>query len=130
MGVYHGNDLRKPSGGIKGRHRKVKRKYELGRYPVETRLSHKEQRKIVRVRGGGYKIKVVKVSYANVNIPATGETQKVRILKVLKSPASQDYDRRGIITKGTLLQTEIGIVKVVSRPGQDGVINAILIEKR
>jgi len=130
VGVYQGNDLRKPSGGLKGRHRKVKRKYELGRYPTETLLEGKEQRNTIRVRGGNVKVRLVRAVYANVNIPSTGETKKVRIIKVLKNPANRDYDRRGIITRGTLLQTEIGIVRVVSRPGQDGVINAILEEER
>jgi len=28
-----------------------------------------------------------------------------------------------------VIETEIGMAKVVSRPGQDGVVNAILIEE-
>jgi small subunit ribosomal protein S8e len=48
---------------------------------------------------------------------------------VTKNPANKDYERRGVITKGALLETEIGIAKVISRPGQDGVINAVLIKQ-
>ncbi|HID05027.1 MAG TPA: hypothetical protein EYP20_04390, partial [Aigarchaeota archaeon] len=34
------------------------------------------------------------------------------------------------ITKGTIIETELGKAVVTSRPGQDGVINAILLEKK
>ena len=129
MGVYQGNDLRKPSGGKKGRHRKVKRKYELGRYPIETTLGEKEVRKIQRTRGGNYKVKLLKATYANVYIKEKNASIKVRILGVVENPSNKDYSRRGIITKGTIINTEIGLAKVTSRPGQDGVINAILVEK-
>jgi len=128
MGVYHGNDLRKPTGGLKGRHRKVKRKYELGRYPIEVKVGEVEKRKKVRVRGGNYKVKLVSVKYANVAIPSQKIVKRVKIIKVLSNPSNRDYDRRGIITRGAIIRTEIGNAKVVSRPGQDGLLNAVLIE--
>ena len=56
------------------------------------------------------------------------KVKKVKILKVLKNPASSDYERRGVISKGTILETEDGQCKVVSRPGQDGAVNAVLIK--
>jgi small subunit ribosomal protein S8e len=34
-----------------------------------------------------------------------------------------------VITKGAIIETEKGLAKVVSRPGQDGVVNAVLIEQ-
>jgi small subunit ribosomal protein S8e len=36
----------------------------------------------------------------------------------------------GIITKGAIIETELGLAKVVSRPGQHGVVNAVKIEKK
>jgi len=128
MGVYQGNDLRKPSGGMKGRHRKVKRKYELGRYPTETTLDTEDKRKIIRVRGGGSKTRLAKAAFANVYVPERRSSLKVRIIRVLDNPASRDYVRRGVITKGAIIRTEIGTAKVTSRPGQDGVVNAVLIK--
>lgn len=128
MAVYHGNDLRKITGGKKGRHVKVKRKYWMGRFPTETQLGSQQVIRIVRVRGGGLKVRVKIASKANVLNPKTGETKNVKILKVVSNPSNKDYDRRGIITKGAIIQTEVGKAKVISRPGQDGVINAVLIE--
>lgn len=126
MSYYQGDDLKKPSGGVKGRHRK-KRKYELGRPPTETKLESKDKTVVIRVRGGNLKVRVKGVAHANVTNPKTGETKRVRILKVVEVPASRDLSRRSIIVKGAIIDTEIGKARVTSRPGQDGVVNAILL---
>jgi len=130
MPIYHGRDLRKPSGGIRRPHRKVKRKALMGRLQTETIVAPNEERRRIRVRGGNYKVRLVKALYANVTIPSQGVTKRVRILRVVENPASQDYSRRGIITKGAIIQTELGQARVTSRPGQDGVVNAVLLEEK
>ncbi|HJJ40868.1 MAG TPA: 30S ribosomal protein S8e, partial [Methanocorpusculum sp.] len=33
-----------------------------------------------------------------------------------------------LMTKGAVISTDLGKARIVSRPGQDGVINAVLIE--
>ena len=129
MGVYHGNDLRKITGGLKGRHRKVKRKYWMGRFPSEPTLGSERKIVLVRTKGGGLKVRLRKAVEANVTDPNTNVTKKVKILKVVSNPASRDYTRRGVITKGAIIETELGLAKVVSRPGQDGVVNAVLVEE-
>ncbi len=130
MGVYQGNDLRKPSGGRKRPHQKVKRKYWMGRYPTNTTLSDREVRELIRVRGGNYKVRLKRAVYANVVDPETKTAKKVRILKVLETPANPHLARSNIIVKGAVIETELGKAVVTSRPGQDGVINAVLIEKK
>jgi len=130
MGVYQGNDLKKPTGGRKWRHQKVKRKYWMGRYPTNTRLDAREKRKIIRVRGGNYKIRLVRAHYANVVDPETREVKKVRIIRVLETPPNPHLARANIIVKGAIIETELGKAVVTSRPGQDGVINAVLVEKK
>ncbi len=130
MGVYQGNDLKKPTGGKKRPHQKVKRKYWMGRYPTFTRLDTRDVREHIRVRGGNYKIRLKRAAYANVVDPETHTARKVRILRVLETPANPHYARAGIIVKGTIIETELGKAVVTSRPGQDGVINAVLIEKK
>jgi len=127
MSIYQGKDFRKITGGRRRPHRK-KRKYELGRFPTLTSLSDKEKNAVQRVRGGNVKIRIKKATYANVTDPDEGVTKKVKILKVVKTPANREYARRGIITKGTIIETELGLAEVTSRPGQDGIVNAILIK--
>ncbi|MCD6084080.1 MAG: 30S ribosomal protein S8e [Desulfurococcales archaeon] len=125
MSVYQGKDFRKITGGRRRPHRK-KRKYELGRFPTLTMLSNSERITVQRVRGSDVKIRVKKTAYANVTAPSEGLTKRVKILKVVRTPANREYARRGIITKGTIIETELGLAKVTSRPGQDGVVNAVL----
>uniref|UniRef100_A0A7C4D6D3 Small ribosomal subunit protein eS8 n=1 Tax=Staphylothermus marinus TaxID=2280 RepID=A0A7C4D6D3_STAMA len=128
MSWYQGNDLRKPSGGLKRRHRD-KRKHELGRPPTLTKVSSVEEREGIRVRGGNYKVRVTASAYVNTYIPNENVVKKLRILEVVDNPANIEYKRSGILTKGAIVRTEIGLVKITSRPGQDGVVNGVLVEK-
>jgi small subunit ribosomal protein S8e len=52
-----------------------------------------------------------------------------KILQVVRNPANRDYERRGVISRGALLETESGMARVVSRPGRDGCINAVLMKQ-
>ncbi len=130
MGVYQWRDHKKPTGGKRNWYYKVKRKYAYGRYFVPAVLSSTEERVKIRVRGGNYKIRARKVAYAVVSDPETGKSVKARILKILETPANREYARRGIIVKGTIIETTEGKAVVTSRPGQHGVVNAVLIEKK
>jgi small subunit ribosomal protein S8e len=69
------------------------------------------------------------VNQANVSDPSTGKTEKVEIVRVVRNPANVDYNRRGVITKGTIIETPLGTARITSRPGQDGIVNAILTPK-
>lgn len=104
-----------------------RRKYEIDRYPSEPVLgkSLTVQR---RVRGGNKKISFKKVEYANVSDSVEKKSSKVKILKVAKNPANKDFERRGVLTKGAIIDCELGQARIVSRPGQDGIINAVLIK--
>jgi small subunit ribosomal protein S8e len=57
----------------------------------------------------------------------SGKTEKVEITRVVKNPANVDYDRRGVITRGAVIETSLGLARVTSRPGQHGVLNAVLV---
>jgi SSU ribosomal protein S8E len=45
---------------------------------------------------------------------------------VRQNPANPHYVQRNIMGKGSIVQTELGEAVITSRPGQDGVVNAIL----
>jgi len=127
MGFWHGHDMVKPSGGRKEPSRK-KRKYEMGRPPTETITGKNRVLKRIRTKGGGLKLRLRVAVEANVADPRTGKTVKVPILSVEKNPASVDYNRRGVITRGAIIKTSLGLARVTSRPGQNGVVNAVLIQ--
>ncbi len=73
---------------------------------------------------------MLKAAYANISDPATGKTQKVEILRVTENLANVDYNRRGVITKGTIIETSLGKARVTSRPGRDGLVNALLMTEK
>ncbi len=128
MSVWHGDShKRKLSGGRKRSHRK-KRRFERGAFPTETTLGERKL-KTARRLGGNLKIRALSEREANICDPAAGKTEKAEILRVVRNPANVDYDRRGVITKGTIIETKLGLARVTSRPGQHGLINAILVPK-
>ena len=119
---------RKLTGGKKRVYRS-KKKYEQGGYPAETILGE-PKRKTTRGLGGNSKIKALRDKYASVTDPKSGKTEKTEITRVVKNGANVDYNRRGVITKGAEIETALGLAKVTSRPGSDGIINAVLISKQ
>ena len=128
MSVWHGSShKRKLTGGRKRAHRK-KRKFEKGAFPAETALG---PRKLTQYRGKGGNIKIKALSEKQVSVsdPKTGKTENAEILRVVNNPANVDYDRRGVITKGTIIETKLGLARVTSRPGQHGIINAVSVPK-
>lgn len=105
---------------------RTRRKYETDRYPVETLLGPQE---IItrKVRGQNTKGALKTTDFCNLAMPGA-KVKKTKILKVLKNSTNNDYERRGVISKGAILETEDGQCRVVSRPGQSGIVNAILIK--
>ena len=95
---------------------------------METTLGKVKQRR-VGIRGGATKIKLASADWAVVTDKSTGKSSKSKLLRVVKNPANVDYQRRGVITKGAIVDTELGQARVTSRPGQDGVINAVLVSQ-
>lgn len=124
MSIWQKRSKRKWTGKLYRSFRK-KKKRELGREFVETKIG-KEKKKKVRTHGGGEKLKLQIAEFANI---ATKKGfKKSKIISVLENKTNRKFLRRNIITKGAIIQTENGKAKVTSRPGQHGVINAVEIE--
>ncbi|NCO96578.1 MAG: 30S ribosomal protein S8e [Candidatus Aenigmarchaeota archaeon CG_4_10_14_0_8_um_filter_37_24] len=116
---------KKITGGVIHQYRK-KRKFQSGSIPLLTELG-KEKKFIISCRGGIKKIKVAKAEFINV-IDSKNKAKKVKILGVIDNPASPNYVRRGIITRGAIVKTDLGNVKITSRPSQDGVVNGVIVQ--
>jgi len=102
-----------------------RRKYEIDRFPNEALIG--EQITITRkVRGKNVKTAIKTID--SVNLAIDSKIKRVKIIKVLENATNNDYQRRGIISKGAVLETEAGKCRVVSRPGQHGTVNAILVK--
>ncbi len=101
----------------------------MGRPFVPTVLAEEEERK--RIEGMGYteKVRLRKAMYANV-ADKSGKVRKVKILRLVENAANREFVRSNVITKGAIIETEIGLARVTSRPNQDGVVNAVLLSEQ
>jgi len=117
---------RKISGG-KYIKRMKKKKYALPGQKKVVKLSEEEKRKVKRVQGGNRKIYLLKAKF--VNIQQKGKkAKKVAIKNVLETPSNKFLARQNVLTKGTIIQTELGKVRITNRPTQEGMINGVLVE--
>ncbi len=103
-----------------------KKLYEMGNEPTLTRIGSRK-RATDRIVGGRTKTRLLKEDTANVFDKKAKKYAKAKIKTVLENPANRHYVRRNIITKGTIIETELGRAVVTNRPGQEGVVNAVLI---
>ncbi len=126
MTLWQARSKRKITGGRR-RHYRKKRKFELGS-DFDPAVISKDKNKTIRIRGGNTKTKVMGAQFANI-FETDGSVSKVKIDTVLENPANPNYVQRNILTKGAIVSTKKGNAKITSRPGQDGVVNAILLEE-
>jgi len=49
------------------------------------------------------------------------------MINVTENFANPNLVRRNILTKGTVVETKLGKVKITSRPGQEGTVNGKLL---
>ncbi|MCY3411027.1 MAG: 30S ribosomal protein S8e [Candidatus Heimdallarchaeota archaeon] len=107
-----------------------KKKRELGRAAALTTITKTDEIRKKKISGMGntYKFKLYRSNTINVTVPSTGKTEVATIQDVNENNASKEFRRRDIITKGAILKTSVGDVKVTNRPGQEGHINGILLE--
>jgi len=112
-----------------GKYHKNSKKHKIARgrdfHPVAVGEAKKS---INRTRGGNIKIILLKGNIANVAI--NDKIQKTKIISVIENSADSHFVRSNIITRGAIIQTELGPARVTSRPGQEGIVNAILVDKK
>lgn len=112
--------------GAKIKAARGKRKYELGRESADTHIDD-TKRKNISTTGGNRKVRLLQCNVANVT-DSQGKSQQSAIENVIDNAANEHYVRRNILTKGSIVKTALGNAKITSRPSQDGVVNAVLLE--
>ena len=106
---------------------RIRRKYETDRYPNEA-INGAQITITRRVRGSNNKVALKSIDFVNLST-GNAKVVKSKIIKVLDNSTNNDYKRRGIISKGAILETQEGKCKVVSKPGQNGIVNAVLLKE-
>ena len=119
-----GRSTKKRTGGRRRRAR-GKRLHELGRESIETQVGERRF-KTVDARGNTRKMRAITTD--TVSVATDGEVVAAGIENVAENPSNPNYARRNIITRGAILETSEGRVRVTSRPGQDGQVNGVLVE--
>jgi len=127
MALSQFRSKRKSTGGMYKKIRK-KKKRDFGSDFIPIKIGEKSK-KVIRGLAGIKKHRLLQIDKANV-FDSSGKAQITKILSVKENTANPHFVRMGIVTKGAIIETEIGLAKVVSRPGQHGVVNAIKIEEK
>lgn len=127
MSITQRRSNRKLTGGKYKKYRK-KKKMDFGSdfFPVKI---DEEVKKSVNGLGKTKKQRILQTDKVNV-FDASGKAKVVKILDVEQNTANPHFVRMGIITKGAVVKTELGSAKIISRPGQHGVVNAVLIKDK
>jgi len=126
MVVIHGKAKRKPSGGrYTACH--PKRLAQKGSMPTHTKVGE-QVAKSSKTKGGGLKMKLLFADKVNLFDPVTRKYSMETIKTVTENPANRHYVRRNIMTRGSVIETSKGKARVTNRPGQEGMVTAVLIK--
>lgn len=120
---------------------KLGRKITGGRYKKARKKKSTEkvaQRRIVKLgdkktktligRGKTKKTVSLKGNMINVLDSSNKKLKKVKITNVAQTPSNRFLARQNILTKGAIVETELGKVRITNRPSQEAVINGVLVE--
>lgn len=136
MVQWHEKSDKKASGGRRQTvNRCDKKKAWMGGSAANTKTEEnsKEDRKERKGRGNTKRVRLTHTQYANVVMDKkTNKMQKLAVIAVKTNDANRLFARSNISTKGAIIRVKVGseekAAKVTSRPGQNGTVNATLLE--
>lgn len=130
MAKWHGISRRKPTGGRLKRPNRYrgKRRSEVASEEQLAFVGEADSRKNYRKRAGSQTVRTLSVNQVNVNTK-DGKTVRATVKTVVGNDADPNFVRRNIVTKGAVLETDKGLVRVTSRPGMHGVVSGVLVEE-
>ncbi|MBS3137506.1 30S ribosomal protein S8e [Candidatus Woesearchaeota archaeon] len=127
MVIYQERSLRKPSGGRIKAYRK-KKQYYTGSNPTLPRIEEKPKYKIVKTYGGNVKVRTMAEQFITVFDSKDKKTKKVKMNNIVDNKANKLYVRRNILTKGAVVETELGKAVITTRPAQSGSVQGKLLQ--
>merc|ERR1712046_65080 len=84
---------------------RMKRKFELGRQPSETKIGHKRVRS-VRTRGGNTKYRALRLDAGNMSWASESVTRKCRLLNVSYNSTNNELVRTNTLVKSGIVQID------------------------
>jgi small subunit ribosomal protein S8e len=135
MVEWHGKDDKKVSGGKRASiNASSKKLSDRGGLPALTKTDNtvkKDKVEQKKSRGNTTKSRALELTHANLT-DKRGKTTKVEIISVKTNDANRLFARSNISTKGAIIRIKVEgnekLAKVTNRPGQEGCVNAILVE--
>jgi len=126
MENYHGasGSTTRGSGGKRGKRSDKKLRFVGGTFTA-TKVGSKDAGRLRSGRGSNAKFKLKTAKF--INVLSKDGMKKVALRTVLETPDNRHHARQNILTKGAIVDTELGKVKVTNRVGQDGVVNGRLL---
>ena len=126
MVVIHGKPKRKATGG-RFTDRPSKRLHQRGSHAAHTKIAPMHV-KTLPIKGGGEKVRLFAADKVNLYDPKSKKYSMDSIKSVVENTADRHFVRHNILTRGAIITTSKGKAKVTSRPGQEGSVNAVLVE--
>mmetsp|Transcript_6892 Transcript_6892/g.12653 ORF Transcript_6892/g.12653 Transcript_6892/m.12653 type:complete len:209 (-) Transcript_6892:164-790(-) len=129
---------RRSTGGRQKKWRK-KRKFESGRIPAGTKISSNVCVRRLRVRGGNYKFRALRLDSGNWSWPSEAVSRKTRVLDVSYNASNNELVRTQTLVKSAIVQIDaapfrhwyeshygikIGIKKVKGQKVEESVVEA------
>ena len=105
-----------------------KRRTEVASEEQLAFVGEKDARKKYRKRSGSQTVRALSVNKVNIN-KKDGKTIRATVKNVAGNDADPNYVRRNIVTKGAILETDAGMVRVTSRPGMHGVVSGVPVDE-
>jgi small subunit ribosomal protein S8e len=118
-------DTKNSGNGTKRIKFRDKKRSEVGNYFSATKMSDANVVAPRRRRGGAMGVKMKKVGV--INLLTKSGYKKAKLVAILESPDNRNFARQQILTKGTIINTDLGKAVVLNRPGREGAINAKLV---
>jgi small subunit ribosomal protein S8e len=106
MGISRDSTHKRRATGGKKKSWRKKRKYELGRQAAMTKLSSNKTVRRVRVRGGNFKFRALRLDTGNYSWGSEAVTRKARILDVVYNSSNNELVRTQTLVKNAIVQVD------------------------
>jgi len=106
MGISRDSLHKRRATGGRKKHWRKKKKYELGRQSANTKLSSSVAVRKVRVRGGNYKFRALRLDHGNFSWGHEGVTRKTRIMDVAYNASNNELVRTQTLVKNAIIQID------------------------
>ncbi|BBN02563.1 small subunit ribosomal protein S8e [Marchantia polymorpha subsp. ruderalis] len=106
MGISRDSTHKRRATGGKKKSWRKKRKYELGRQAAMTKLSSNKTVRRIRVRGGNFKFRALRLDTGNFSWGSEAVTRKTRVLDVVYNASNNELVRTQTLVKNAIIQVD------------------------